>query len=105
MYSELPSFVTEPTQVAYCYEGRHRRGSIAIKNNGSVLVITPTNYISSYDDQIDDNSGFELWAFIDEMLEEEMFEIRQEAVNRLFDIYCDLYQFLPVFQEYPFRTE
>ena len=87
--------------------GAENRGSIMFKNyDGNLIVITPNGYAVNYDRLIEnDNSRFELWAFIHEMVDEEDMIVRQEAVNRHFDVYCNLYQFIRQFRDCHFITE
>ena len=90
-------------RVAYCYQGRYNRGSIALYNGDKLIIIKPKNYVIGNDDlKVEDNSKFELWCFIDEIGEG---NLRQEAVNRLFDVYCNLYYLLEELRDYNFKLE
>ena len=102
VFGEISNFLTDEKHVAYCYSGKNRRGSVALLSNGSMLVIAPNGYMPSYDDEIEDYSHFELWSLIHEMEEDDM---RQEAVNRFFDVYNNLYNAVTIFEQYPFIME
>lgn len=103
-YGELSEKLKTQNEVAYCYLGRERRGTIAfLDENDSIIIVSPNNYLIEY--HVDDGSKFELWSFIHEMKEEEDFETRQEAVSRLFDVYCIFYNEIQVIKDYQFRLE
>lgn len=106
VFSDLISFFTDNRHVAYCYEGS-RRGTILLLEQDAYLFITPSGYefIDEKTSSIKDYSNFELWGFIHEMVDEEYFVIRQEAVNRFFDVYCNMYNNIQMLQEYKFITE
>jgi hypothetical protein len=88
-------------RVAYCYQGENTRGQIAICRDGELIIIRPQDYIIGRDYiNIEDNSKFELWCFIDDM---DNNEVRQEAINRLFSVYCNLYYHMSEFQDYEFK--
>lgn len=79
-----------------------------LKDNNVLLTIPPINYsYSGFNDLFyeDDYSNFELWAFIHEMVEEEDKEVREEAVDRLHDIYNHLYNIMPILERYDFILE
>lgn len=105
VFGDLINIFNNSQYVAYCYKGRTNRGSIAIFNNETIQIIKPNSYLPcNVEDLIDDYSNFELWSFIHEMgVGEE--EVRQEAVDRFFDVYCNLYQFIPSFQDFNYITE
>lgn len=98
-----------PTSVAYCYNGKDdRKGSILfLESDASPIIINPYNYVLRESEILTSNidrgyRDFELWAFIED-LDEENFDIRQEAVNVLFDVYCSMYQYIPRLREFPFN--
>lgn len=105
VYGELRSML-ESGYVAYCYRGSENRGSIAFKDNdGSIIIAKPNGYIMQGDYFVDDISNFELWSFIHEIKDEADFDIREEAVTRLYDVYCVFYNSIPMLQEFPFLME
>jgi len=104
VYGDLPSVFTDSRHVVYCYSGKNKRGSVALFDGDSIIVIEPKNYTTAeYQYEIEDYSGFELWGFIHEMIDDEDMSIREEAVTRFFDIYSGLYQFIPMLQDYEFE--
>ncbi|MFQ3543636.1 hypothetical protein Q7A53_06075 [Halobacillus rhizosphaerae] len=102
MFGELLRVLKSEDLVAYCYEGESR-GSIAFFNQGHITVITPNNYVLQ-EQNLDDEliSTFELWGFIHNM---DNSDIRIEAMNRLYDVYLNFYQYMPLLREFPFRLE
>ncbi|MGV4321301.1 hypothetical protein [Bacillus mojavensis] len=70
-------------RIAYCYMGE-RRGTLALHINNCLSLIHPEERLVIEDI----NKNFELWAFIDEIEDE---DIRLEAVNMFFCLYCKFY--------------
>jgi hypothetical protein len=107
VYGDLLTELKDKRYLAYCYMGSMRRGSLMYLNDdGGLTIITPSGYTigADYFDEKDFN-GSELWGFIHEMVNEEDTDIRQEAVNRYFDVYCNVYPFIMPFQNCQFITE
>lgn len=103
VFSDLMNVMNNESYVAYCYMGKNNRGSLAFFINGSILVINRDSYLPSYSFGDDDYNNFELWSFIHEMTSESDYDVREEAINRLFDVYCGLFNVIPKLQEYQFK--
>lgn len=105
VYSELREVLIDKSQVAYCYEGRENRGSIAfMQENGQIVVINSSGHFFEYIKMLDLVSNFELWAFIEDMDLEKDKDTRQEAVNQLFEVYCIYYNYISILREFPFTV-
>lgn len=61
-----------------------RRGMLALHVDNCLSLIHPDEKLVMEDS----NKNFELWAFIDEIEDEDM---RLEAVNMFFSLYCKFY--------------
>lgn len=104
-YGELKGLLKNQSHVAYCCQGDENRGSIAfISDSNTIVVLKADGVFMDYIYGNTEESNFELWAFIHDMRAEEDMEIRQQAVNRLFEAYCIYYRYMQVFQEYPFNV-
>lgn len=103
-YGELRNFLKSQSDVAYCYQGEENRGAIAFLKDNSIVVLKADGVFLDYIEDMKEASNFELWAFIHTMTDKQDFEIRQQAVNRLFEAYCIYYRYMTIFQEFPFNT-
>lgn len=107
--SDIYTKFKDSSSVAYCHQGQYF-GSLAFYNNetDSVMILLPKSYLleESHIQQIEEYSmslpfhNFELWTFIHEIDEP---EIQQQAVNRLYDVYCSFYSSMEYMRNASFR--
>ncbi len=86
-YNEMLNKIREG-RVAYCYAG-DRSGTIVIKHGGRFGMMSTDGDVGSHLDSQANNH--ELWSFVDDM-DNSIF--RQSAINSIFYIYCNFYQYL-----------
>jgi hypothetical protein len=80
--------------VAYCYQGQYV-GALAFYNGISVIIFLPQGYLldqnevqKSINNSANQFNNFELWSYVHEIEDE---GILQQALNRLYNVYCNFY--------------
>lgn len=83
-------------RIAYCYMGSNRKGSIIFRDKDNRLLM-----IMPHKKESQNNERVEMWAYIDEIPNG---MIRQNAVNKWYEVYNLYYKYLNL-SEYKFKLE